>query len=226
MSLNPSHIASFCAEHYGVPLCPLHGAVNIVYIEGMSQDGTLNADIPNHWNDLRLLLTFNEATGWKIVHNAIATTEPGEYYTKNPTNKNGCARIAFGYHPPAWARGLHKGVQPALKQVKQVRIHRDLNMDGLRNRFEPPFWSEIITDKKGNIFHIGLNDHTTNKKFRGDLIGKFSAGCTVGKLYAEHMVFLGLTEKDIRIKPGETYLYDKWVLPGDLYTKIKSTWQN
>ena len=215
MSLNPSHIARFCAEHYGVPLCPLHGAVNIVYIEGMNQDGTLNADKPNHWNDLRLLLTFNEATGWKIVHNAIATTEPGEYYTKNPTNKNGCARIAFGYHPPAWARGFHKGTQPALVQRGRVMIHRDLNRDGLRNRFEPPFWSGPI----------GLNDHTTNKRFNGDLIGKFSAGCTVGKLYAEHMEFLGLTEKDIRIKPGKTYLYDKWVLPGDLYTKISKAWQ-
>ena len=215
MSLNPSHIARFCAEHYGVPLCPLHGAVNIVYIEGMNQDGTLNADIPNHWNDLRLLLTFNEATGWQIAHNAIATTEPGDYYTKNPTNKNGCARIAFGYHPPAWVRGFHKGTQPALVQLRRVKIHRDLNRDGLRNRFEPPFWSDPI----------GLNDHTTNKKFKGDLIGKFSAGCTVGKLYAEHMVFLGLTEKDVRIKPGETHLYDKWVLPGDLFLKISKAWQ-
>jgi len=207
MSLDPNKIAAFCANVYGQPLCPIGGAVNIVYIEGIDPDGTPNADEPNKWNDLRLLLTYeNEA--WKIVHSAVATTEPGDYYTKNPTNKKGCARIAFGYHPPAWEHGFHKGVQPALVQVGQVKIHRDLNRDGLRNRTEEAFMSPPV----------GINHHTTNKQFKGELVGKHSAGCLVGKDYFGHISFLEILKRDVRIVAGRPYLYDSWVLPGDKFT--------
>lgn len=209
MSLNASKIAAFCATQYGQPLCPLHGAVNIVYIEGINPDGTPNDDRYNEWNDLRLLLTQVDGV-WQIIHNAVATTEPGDYYTKRPPNKGGCARIAFGYHPPAWAHGLHKGTQPALVQRKGVTIHRDLNRDGLRNRSEPPFWAE----------GIGINQHTTSKRFNGSLIGRYSAGCLVGKNYAQHLNFLELIKQDTRIVPGVPYLYDSWVLPGDSFNKF------
>lgn len=213
MSLSPNAIAAFCEAEYKRPLCPLNGAVNIVYIEGLNQDGSFNADEPNRWNDLRLLLTF-DGSNWQIAHNAIATTEPGEYYTLHPTNSKGCARIAFGYHEPAWAFGHHKGTQPALVQRGRIRIHRDLNRDGLRNRFEPWFWEGLI----------GLNDHTTNKRFNNDLIGKHSAGCMVGKYYAQHMdEYLPLLRRDRRYLEtsaiGGQYLFDRWILPGDLYTK-------
>lgn len=221
MSLNAANkIAAFCASQYGHPLCPIHGAVNIVYIEGLNPDGSPNADEPNKWNDLRLLLTFADGD-WKMVHNATATTEPGDYYTKNPTNKKGCARIAFGYHPPAWKLGFHKGVQPALVQVGQIKIHRDLNRDGLRNRTEEAFMSEILKDKNGNEYHIGLNHHTTNKSFKGELVGKHSAGCLVGKLHPLHMVFLEMLKRDVRIVAGRPYLYDTWVLPGDKFNQFK-----
>ena len=218
--INANKIAAFCATVYGKELCPLAGAYNIVYIEGMNPDGTLNDDRPNRWNDLRLLLTL-KAEGWQIVHNAIATTEPGDPYTRNPINKKGCARIAFGYHPPAWKRGFHKGVQPALVQVDRVLIHRDLNRDGLRNRTEAAFWSEVRKGKNGKDIHTGINDHTTRPGFNGESIGMYSAGCQVGKSFEQHMnEFLPLLEKDSRIKHGEIYLYDKWVLPGDKFSQF------
>ena len=207
--INANKIAAFCATQYGQALYPLQGAYNIVYIEGMNPDGTLNDDRPNRWNDVRLLITL-KAEGWHIVHSAIATTEPGDYYTQNPTNKKGCARIAFGYHPPAWKMGFHKGTQPALTQVGQVRIHRDLNRDGLRNRTEAAFLSGPI----------GLNHHTTSTRFNNDEIGKMSAGCLVGRNYVEHLQFLALLKKDSRIVPGNPYLYDTWVLPGDKFSQF------
>lgn len=215
--LNADKIAAFCAANYR-ELCPLQGAFNIVYIEGLNQDGTPNTDRPNEWNDLRLLVT-KEGDKWKIVHNAIATTEPGDFYTKNPTNMQGAARIAFGYHPPAWAFGYHKGIQPALVQRARIMIHRDTNRDGLRNRNETPFWSEVRRDGRGNEIHIGINDHTTKPGFNGPLIGKYSAGCQVGKSYEQHMdEFLPLLRTDIRIIPGQPiYLFDKWVIPGDKF---------
>lgn len=207
--INANKIAAFCANIYGQALCPMQGAVNIVYIEGVNQDGTPNDDKPNRWNDLRLLLTF-QGDNWQIVHNSIATTEPGDDYTVNPTNKLGCARIAFGYHPPAWKLGLHKGTQPALVQVGRLRIHRDLNRDGLRNRTELPFMSPPV----------GINQHTTNQRFNGELVGKHSAGCLVGKMHPLHMVFLEILKKEIRIVVGREYLYDTWVLPGDAFNKF------
>lgn len=211
MSINATKIAAFCAEVQEHPLCSKNGAFNIVYVEGMNEDGTLNDDVPNLWNDRRLILMFAGIDGWQIVHNSTATTEPGKYYTEHPKLNIGCARIAFGYHPPAWKRGFHKGIQPALVQVKKVRIHRDLNRDGRRNRNEPAFWSDPI----------GLNDHTTSRNFNGNEIGKFSAGCLVGKIYHEHMEFLRITHKDSRIIPGQTYLYDKWVVPGDVFNDFR-----
>ena len=223
MSLNANSIAAFCANQYKQPLCPLNGALNIVYIEGLNPDGTLNADEPNRWNDLRLLIAF-ENEGWVIKHNAVATTEPGDYYTLRPTNAKGCARIAFGYHPPAWAFGHHKGTQPALVQRARVRIHRDLNRDGLRNRLEAAFWSEVTKDKKGRDVHIGINHHSTNQRFKGDFVGRFSAGCPVGKIYSEHIDgFLPSLKLDRRFlevaATGGNYLFDTWVLPGDLFTR-------
>ncbi|WP_445250940.1 hypothetical protein [Microcoleus sp. OTE_8_concoct_300] len=55
------------------------GEKNIIYIEGMNSDGTLNADTPNHFNDLRLILAFHEGVP-KIEGSWEATTEPGYYY--------------------------------------------------------------------------------------------------------------------------------------------------
>lgn len=203
--LSADKIAAFCAANYR-ELCPLQGAFNIVYIEGLNPDGTPNADRPNEWNDLRLLVT-KEGDKWKIVHNAIATTEPGDFYTNNPTNMQGAARIAFGYHPPAWKMGFHKGTQPALVQVGNVMIHRDKNRDGLRGRNEPSFLS----------VPIGLNHHTTSQRFNGEQIGKYSAGCLVGKNYAQHLDFLSLLRKEVRINAGFPYLYDTWTIPGDKF---------
>ena len=203
--LNADKLAAFCASNYR-ELCPLQGAFNIVYIEGVNPDGTPNADRPNEWNDLRLLVT-KEGDAWKIVHLAIATTEPGDFYTKSPTNMQGAARIAFGYHPPAWKMGFHKGTQPALVQAGNVMIHRDKNRDGLRGRNEPPFLS----------VPIGLNHHTTSQRFNGEQIGKYSAGCLVGKNYAQHLEFLSLLKQEARIIAGMPYLYDTWTVPGDKF---------
>lgn len=206
--LNADKLAAFCASNYR-ELCPLQGAFNIVYIEGLNTDGTLNADRPNEWNDLRLLVT-KEGDAWKIVHLAIATTEPGDFYTKSPTNMQGAARIAFGYHPPAWKMGFHKGTQPALVQAGNVMIHRDKNRDGLRGRNEPPFLS----------VPIGLNHHTTSQRFNGEQIGKYSAGCLVGKNYAQHLEFLSLLKQEARIIAGMPYLYDTWTVPGDKFVAV------
>ena len=212
--LDANKIAAFCAT-YGTPLCDLPGALNIVYIEGMNQDGSLNLDLPDRWNDLRIIVA-KGLTGWKIVHNAIATTEPGAYYTINPMKPEGCARIAFGYHEPAWAEGLHKGKQLALVQRGRVKIHRDLNRNMKRDRSEVAEWTGP---------EAGINQHSTSEGFKGKRIGKHSAGCLVGKDYTEHLRFLRILTNDVRY--GEiksisgVFLRDTWVLPGDKFHAFK-----
>ena len=109
-------------------------------------------------------------------------------------------------------------------QRGRVRIHRDLNRDGLRNRLEPAFWSEVTKDKKGRDVHIGINHHSTNQRFKGDLVGRFSAGCPVGKYYDQHMdEYLPLLKRERRhlevAATGGIYLFDGWILPGDLFTR-------
>jgi hypothetical protein len=60
------------------------------------------------------------------------TTEPGMFWTLNPLNPNGAARIAFGQYK-AWIVGTHlagtKSAHEALVQVSPVSVHLDLNKD-------------------------------------------------------------------------------------------------
>lgn len=56
---------------------------NIVYVEGMNIDGSLNADPPNCFNDRRLIIQVLDGKP-KVIGNWEATTEPGSYYTDRP----------------------------------------------------------------------------------------------------------------------------------------------
>ena len=210
-----SKIAQYCAEKYGVPLCDRQGALNIVYIEGANLDGTPNADRLDEWNDVRYLVGM-QGGKWEILFSQTATTEPGRFYTQNPMNKKGAARIGFGYHEPAWIEGLHKGIQPALVQRGPVRISRDANRDGKRNRkTEPEFASPPV----------GINHHSTNAKFDSDSIGRHSAGCLVGKDVILHINFIQILRSDPRRihadQNKEAYLHDCWVIPGDDFGRFE-----
>lgn len=176
---------------------------NIVYVEGAEYDGQPNKDEPNYFNDRRLLLYFKD--GWRFAHNAQATTEPGTYYTKNPLNPQGAARIAFGQYV-AWQHGIHNGSQIALVQVAPIEVYRDRNRDGKRSISDP---RDIGT------FHI--NQHTTNHSGPAPTtIGKWSAGCLVGRRRQEHLIFLDILRKDQRfLDDREGFIYPTTIMPGD-----------
>ena len=71
------------------------GEANIVYVEGMEPDGTPNANEENKWNDVGMLIRFEDGKP-KLVGSWAATTEPGQYWTQNPKRPLGVARIEFG----------------------------------------------------------------------------------------------------------------------------------
>ena len=52
------------------------GEINIVYVEGLNEDGTVNDDAADKWNDLRVVIGF-EGEKPVILGKWRATTEPG-----------------------------------------------------------------------------------------------------------------------------------------------------
>lgn len=156
---------------------------NIVYIEGVDPDTfALNDDALDYWNDTRNII-LSDGT---ILMSCSATTEPGKYYTENPLNPSGAARIAFGQHKDAWAFGNHKD-QKALVQVGEITVFRDFNEDGLR------------TGDKTYTGLFGINQHTTASNALGmcpEEVGRWSAGCLVGKVPRTHYeIFLPTLRK-------------------------------
>jgi lysozyme family protein len=81
------------------------GELNIVYVEGMNPDGSVNDNKPNVFNDLRTVIRFDSGVP-RIVGAWEGTTEPSRRWTVNPMNPGGAARIAFGQYR-AWQLGTH-----------------------------------------------------------------------------------------------------------------------
>jgi hypothetical protein len=194
-------------QEYYIALGP--DVLNIVYVEGVDGDGRENTDEFNLWNDRRVVFRIDDDGNPVVMVNVAATTEPGRFYTQNPMNRMGAARIAFGQYK-SHCIGLHNGEHPALVQRSQIRVHRDMNKDGKRSPNDP-----IVI---GSAF--GLNQHTTRPGEPPALVGKYSAGCLVGQSYSEHMSFMGLIRNDIRAKNNAGFLFPTAVISGTELNKV------
>jgi peptidoglycan hydrolase-like protein with peptidoglycan-binding domain len=174
---------------------------NIVYVEGANSNGVPNDDTFNQWNDRRIVIEIASATP-KIVGNWVATTEPGDYYTQNPLNPEGAARIAFNQYK-AWQVGSHgeSDRHEALVQVADVKVHRDRNKDGYRT-----------SDPTDVGTHFGINQHWG---YDMSSVGKASAGCLVGQSREEHRAFMKLIKQDRRYQMNNNYIFMTTVIPGD-----------
>lgn len=188
-------------REYFIALGP--DVLNIVYVEGVDGDGRENADEMNFWNDRRLVFRIGSDGNPVVMVNVPATTEPGKFYTQNPLNPLGAARIAFGQYK-AHGIGLHNGQQPALVQRGKIRVHRDINRNGKRDPRDPI----------GIGSSWGINQHSTRPWEPPKLVGKYSAGCLVGQSYSEHISFMGLVKNDIRFKNNAGYLFPTAVISG------------
>ena len=176
------------------------GEFNIVYVEGINPDGTLNNDAPNVFNDLRCVIEFKDGVpsfvGW------LATSEPGRTYTVRPMNVNGAARIKFGQYK-AWSVGMHgtKNPHEALVQVAPVTVHRDKNKDFTR------------TGDKEDTGLFGINQHWAADS-PVDNIGAWSAGCLVGRTSEGHREFMRIIKSDVRYKANRNYVFWTTVIDG------------
>lgn len=170
-------------------------AYNIIYIEGVDpveDNFKLNGDAFDYWNDTRNVVRDDGV----ILLSAVATTEPGKYYTYTPMNPNGAARIAFGQYKDCWEFGTHGISYPheALVQCGEIKVYRDFNQDGLRTG------DLIYTDAQG------VNQHTTSNA--PDTIGLWGAGCLVGRYESTHKKFMQL------MRDSGGVLFDTTILDG------------
>jgi hypothetical protein len=178
------------------------GTYNIIYIEGVNLDGTQNNDAPNEFNDVRLVLAF-ENDEPIILGIWEGTTEPGIRYTNKPMNPKGAARIGFGQYE-AWQVGTHGNSEPheALVQVKDVLVFRDANRDFMRPGDK----------KESGLF--GINQHWGYDLPKTN-IGLASAGCLVGRTRAGHREFMRLIKRDKRYQANTKFVFTTTVIPGN-----------
>jgi peptidoglycan hydrolase-like protein with peptidoglycan-binding domain len=176
---------------------------NIVYIEGINGDWTLNNDAANEFNDQRIVLEIINGVP-KIVNSWQATTEPGSHYTYSPMNPKGAARIQFGQYK-AWTVGYHGTANPheALRQVGDITVCRDFNKDFKRTG------DELDT---GDDFYV--NQHWGYDAPVND-IKNASAGCLVGRRKEGHKEFMAIIKQDRRYVANNDYIFYTTIIPGD-----------
>lgn len=184
------------------PFSTHFGEYTIVYVEGMNANGTLNDDRPNFFNDLRIVLSFNNSEP-EIDGVWEATTEPGTHYTYHPMNPAGAARIAFGWYK-AWRVGTHGNAEPheALIQQAPVKVHRDFNKDFKR------------TGDRTESGLFGINQHW-GYDYPANNISYASAGCLVGRTRSGHKKFMEVLKSDNRYLANKSYMFETIVIPGD-----------
>lgn len=184
------------------------GQLNIIYIEGINPDFSLNKDALDGWNDLSIILNFDAAGLPSILFSAVCTTEPGKAATFDSEARRlgGVARIAFGQHH-AWRVGFHRRAKlldthPALVQCAPIQVHRDSNRDGKRTG-----------DPMG--FAYGLNQHGTAPNYKGGAIGTWSRGCLVRRWWNDHLKFMDLIKTDTRYIQSQRFIFSSTIIAGD-----------
>ncbi|MBD2214512.1 peptidoglycan-binding protein [Nostoc linckia FACHB-104] len=183
---------------------------NIIYVEGMNPDGSLNSDRPNEFNDLRLVIEIPDSDLVPVIQGKWeGTTEPGKNFTLNPKEgdaaKYGAARIAFGQYK-AWQVGTHygSGAEPheALVQEAPIDVYRDKDKN-----FKRP-GDSLYTGK------FEINQHHGFDYPRTDIRGA-GAGCLVGRTRDGHREFMRLIKQDRRYQKNQKYLFHTTIIPGD-----------
>lgn len=175
---------------------------NIVYVEGMNGDATLNNDPPNYFNDRRMVIQIVDGVP-AIVGNWQATTEPGYRYTQRPMNPGGAARIKFGQYK-AWQVGIHGTTdrhEALIQTGGTVTVHRDFNKDYQR-----------VGDKE-DTGYFAINQHW-GYDLPSNNVYYASAGCLVGRLRQGHREFMSLIKQDRRFQLNNRYIFYSTVIYG------------
>lgn len=191
-------------QRQGYWICRHPDCVNIVYVEGINADGSLNTDAPNVFNDMRFVLRIRPGGIPELAGAWEATTEPGAYYTAREhwLDPRGPARIAFGQYK-SWSVGTHMRDKPqaheALVQTAPIVVFRDFNQD-----------FERVGDAQFSNA-LGVNQHWGFDQKREN-VDRASAGCLVGRTRNGHREFMALIKSDPRYQVNHSYRFMTAVL--------------
>lgn len=150
-----------------------------------------NEDDPNKYDDKVYLFV-----GEHFINVMNATTNPGTPILQGgflKYNKVGAAVVKGDeWYYDVWAYGLHMGKMPALKQVGNMKVFRDGDMD-------------LKSEENGNYIEgvYGINFHTCNyditKAFEGVNINTWSAGCQVVSNVERYSMVINMIKNQKRI---------------------------
>lgn len=135
--------------------------VNIVSIR--TNDKTTNV-----FNDY-ITISYKDKTGaWNFI-GYNATTDPGLYWLKKPSNVKGTAILVPNQYINCWALGKHSGYDALVQIGGSVAVYRDRNMDNY-----------LDMDKSTiDVGYFGINIHRAHLEILQLVIEKYSAGCQV-----------------------------------------------
>ena len=144
--------------------------------------------------------------GEKFLTMTTGTTNPGAPVLKGgflKYNKAGAAVVKSNeWYYDVWTYGLHMGKMPALRQVGNILVYRDGDMDGKSE--------ETGTPIKGAGYGINFHAATYDNNFKGlqENIGDWSAGCQVVNDKQKHLQLINTYFKN---QPRTTYvLLKEW----------------
>jgi len=142
---------------------------------------------PNSFDDeIHVFTNISQTDRPKWVYMVFkATTDPGTFWLKNPSNPGGTAILNPGQYIDTYAIDLHRGKYKALCQRNgQVSVTRDYNRNAVLD-----FLNGKIS--KG---YFGINIHRANQVGSTLTVDKYSAGCQVFKNASDFDFFMKLCE--------------------------------
>jgi len=144
-----------------------------------------------------VLVIYRDNSGQELCKKYPATTDPGEYWLKNPINPKGTAVLVPGQYRGSWKLGKHQNNYEALVQRKPVKVWRDNNKDDI---------IDYIHLKLINEGYFGINIHRSNPYDKSYAVGKWSAGCQVFQAIADYKEFMALCKKSATLY-GNSFSY-------------------
>ncbi|MGC9504228.1 hypothetical protein [Baaleninema sp.] len=181
------------------------GEINIVLIKGMNPDGTPNgnAPLPPRYNDLLVLLTFDEGSRPQIRLAVPITTESNARLDVHPDHEpfGGPAQLMTGQHIGKWR--LQPGMRlrrgrpfTGLMQVGELPIGFDRNHNGHIDPGETVRQWLPGRDGGAFVFHPDMNF---------PLSGTASSGCIVTHYDNDFFTFIRYLEQSPQYRSNPEY---------------------
>jgi len=120
----------------------------------------------NTFNDVLCVLF--QIDGKQHCYQFDMTTDPGVYYREHPLNVDGTALVVPGHYPSCWQIGTHRGQYKALRQVGEMKVYRDNDLNAQL---------DDIDVVQSGLF--GINLHRANPNSLSIQVDRWSAGCQV-----------------------------------------------